>query len=129
LNAKRLHQKYSELNALFKSYVSSFHGDGGFSFSLQDVKVLQLFDLLNKKNVKNAVEYGTRTTSLAMAYYSNTKNTKYLGLDESEKWVGLNSERLSSCLGGMENAQIKNANGVDNLGEETYFTNLDCNPT
>ena len=66
---KELIQKYPELHEIFLKYISSFRGEGGYNYQMQDIKVLQLLDILVSKRPKQMVEYGTGSTSLAFAYY------------------------------------------------------------
>jgi len=113
---------------MFDEYMSMFHEDGGFSFPTQDIKVLQLLDVLIEKKAKNVVEYGTGGTSLACAYYSTHYDAQYLGLDENEKWAKLNYQRLKDIIPKVKNIKIIHSPRVDEYSEDVYYTNIEYHP-
>jgi len=130
INKKRqvLYEKYPELKEMFDKYMSLFHEDGGFKYAVQDIKVLQLLDILIEKKAKNVVEYGTGSTSLACAYYSTNYNKQYLGLDENEKWANLNSQRLKDIIPKVKNIKIMHSPRVDEYSEDVYYTSMEYHP-
>jgi len=130
LNKKRktLNESYPELQDILSRYMSSFHKDGGFQYSVQDIKVMQLLDILVEKKAKNIVEYGTGSTSLACAYYATHYDAHYLGLDESDKWAKLNYERVEEFIAEVTNSRIIYSPRIDNLSEEIYHTHLEYQP-
>ncbi len=130
INQKRktLNENYPELQKAFFEYMSSFHEDGGFQYSVQDIKVLQLMDILVEKKAKNIVEYGTGSTSLACAYYATHHDANYLGLDESNKWATLNYQRVEEFIPDVANSHILYSPRIDNYSEDIYFTHLEYQP-
>lgn len=119
---KEFIQNYPELHAMFLKYMQAFHADGGYNYNQQDIKVLQLFDLLVKKRPENMVEYGTGSTSLAFAYYATKYGANYLGVEESAEWAKLNNERLRACIPNLKNARIEQHEKVDNHSATVYYS-------
>ena len=119
---KELIQKYPELYAIFQKYMKLFHAAGGYNYQQQDIKVLQLLDLLLQKRPRKTVEYGTGSTSLAFAYYATHYGASYLGLEESKEWSKANQERLETCIPNLKNARIQQSERSENYSKEVYYS-------